>query len=241
MKKDSSKLIKSRLYHKLINNKLVYDNKPLNRYKNNGDKISQMSLTGKDSLLSELRNKIKSIKNCELKKSATNLVFSDGNPNAKIMIIGEGPGANEDKEGKPFVGRAGKLLDKMLESINLNRKNVYISNVVNYRPPQNRKPTDVEIRRYLPFLQKHIEIINPRILLLLGSTALNAIIGNEIVISKARGKWVNKKIGNTETNVIASFHPAFLMRQPDQKKYAWEDLKMIRKKISEFKINLNAK
>ena len=241
MKKDSSKLIKSRLYHKLINNKLVYDNKPLNRYKNNGDKISQMSLNGKDNLLSELRNKIKSIKNCELKKSATNLVFSDGNPNAKIMIIGEGPGANEDKEGKPFVGRAGKLLDKMLESINLNRKNVYISNVVNYRPPQNRKPTDVEIRRYLPFLQKHIEIINPRILLLLGSTALNAIIGNEIVISKARGKWVNKKIGNTETNVIASFHPAFLMRQPDQKKYAWEDLKMIRKKISEFKINLNAK
>ncbi len=241
MKKDSSKLIKSRLYHKLINNKLVYDNKPLNRYKNNGDKISQMSLKGKDNLLSELRNKIKSIKNCELKKSATNLVFSDGNPNAKIMIIGEGPGANEDKEGKPFVGRAGKLLDKMLESINLNRKNVYISNVVNYRPPQNRKPTDVEIRRYLPFLQKHIEIINPRILLLLGSTALNAIIGNEIVISKARGKWVNKKIGNTETNVIASFHPAFLMRQPDQKKYAWEDLKMIRKKISELKINLNAK
>ena len=241
MKKDDFKFSKSRLYHKLINNKLVYDNKPLNRYKNNGDKISQMSLNGKDNLLSELRNKIKSIKNCELKKSATNLVFSDGNPNAKIMIIGEGPGANEDKEGKPFVGRAGKLLDKMLESIKLNRKNVYISNVVNYRPPQNRKPTDEEIRRYLPFLQKHIEIINPRILLLLGSTALNAIIGNEIVISKARGKWVNKKIGNTETNVIASFHPAFLMRQPDQKKYAWEDLKMIRKKISEFKINLNAK
>ncbi len=241
MKKDNPKLSKSRLYHKLINNKLVYDNKPLNRYENNGDKISQMSLNGKNNLLSELSNKIKSIKNCELKKSATNLVFSDGNPNAKIMIIGEGPGANEDKEGKPFVGRAGKLLDKMLESINLNRKNVYISNVVNYRPPQNRKPTDEEIRRYLPFLQKHIEIINPRILLLLGSTALNAIIGNEIVISKARGKWVNKKIGNTETNVIASFHPAFLMRQPDQKKYAWEDLKMIRKKISEFKINLNAK
>ena len=241
MKKDDFKFSKSRLYHKLINNKLVYDNKPLNRYKNNGDKISQMSLNGKDNLLSELRNKIKSIKNCELKKSATNLVFSDGNPNAKIMIIGEGPGANEDKEGKPFVGRAGKLLDKMLESIRLNRKNVYISNVVNYRPPQNRKPSDEEIRRYLPFLQKHIEIINPRILLLLGSSALNAIIGNEIVISKARGKWVNKKIGNTETNVIASFHPAFLMRQPDQKKYAWEDLKMIRKKISEFKINLNAK
>ena len=155
------------------------------------------------------------------------------------MIIGEGPGANEDKEGKPFVGRAGKLLDKMLESIKLNRKNVYISNVVNFRPPQNRKPTDEEIGRYLPFLKKHIEIVKPKILLLLGSTALNAIIGNEIVISKARGKWVNKKIGNAKPEIIASFHPAFLMRQPDQKKYAWEDLKMIRKKMSELKIKLN--
>ena len=154
------------------------------------------------------------------------------------MIIGEGPGANEDKEGKPFVGRAGKLLDKMLEAIKLNRKNVYISNVVNFRPPMNRKPTDKEINRYLPFLSKHIEIINPKILLLLGSTALNALIGNEIVISKARGKWVRKKIGSSNPEVIASFHPAFLMRQPDQKKYAWEDLKMIRKKMSQLKIKL---
>ena len=167
------------------------------------------------------------------------MVFGDGNPSSSIMIIGEGPGANEDKEGKPFVGRAGKLLDKMLESIKLNRKNVYISNVVNFRPPMNRKPSEVEINRYLPFLNKHIEIINPKILLLLGSTALNAIIGNEIVISKARGKWVNKKIGNANPEVISSFHPAFLMRQPDQKKYAWEDLKMIRKKISQLKIKLN--
>ena len=155
------------------------------------------------------------------------------------MVIGEGPGANEDKEGFPFVGRAGQLLDKMLNAINLSRKNVYITNVVNFRPPQNRRPTDEEINRYLPFLEKHIEIINPKILLLLGSTALNAIIGNEIVISKARGKWIDKKIGNIKTNVIASFHPAFLMRQPDQKKYAWEDLKMIRKKISELNIKLN--
>ena len=167
------------------------------------------------------------------------MVFGDGNPSSSIMIIGEGPGANEDKEGKPFVGRAGKLLDKMLEAIKLNRKNVYISNVVNFRPPMNRRPTDEEINRYLPFLNKHIEIINPKILLLLGSTALNALIGNEVVISKARGRWVNKKIGNANPEVIASFHPAFLMRQPDQKKYAWEDLKMIRKKMSQLKIKLN--
>ena len=241
MKNSSYKINKNRLYHKLINNKLVYDNKSLNRYKIDDNDISLMSTGRKESLLSNLKGKIKSIKNCDLKKNAINLVFSDGNPFSEIMIIGEGPGANEDKEGKPFVGRAGKLLDKMLASIKLNRKNVYISNVVNFRPPQNRKPTDIEINRYLPFLKKHIEIVNPKILLLLGSTALNAIIGNEIVISKTRGKWIKKKIGDIETNVIASFHPAFLMRQPEQKKYAWEDLKMIRKKILELKINLNAK
>ena len=109
------KSIKAKLYHKLINNKLIYDNKPLNRYNNNVNKISNMSSNKKENLLSSLKDKIKSIKNCELKKNATNLVFSDGNALAKIMIIGEGPGANEDKEGKPFVGRAGKLLDKMLE------------------------------------------------------------------------------------------------------------------------------
>ena len=172
----------------------------------------------------------------DLKNNATNMVFADGNNDASIMIIGEGPGANEDKEGKPFVGRAGKLLDKMLEAIKLDRKKVYISNVVNFRPPENRKPTDDEIKRYLPFLTRHIELINPKILLLLGSTALNALIGSEVVISKARGKWLKKKIGNVSPNIIISFHPAYLMRQPDQKKYAWEDLKMIRKKISELKI-----
>ena len=230
---------RTKLYHKLINNKLVYNNKSLNRYK----KDINQNLTNKSkeklSKLADLKISINSIRNCELKKNATNLVFSDGNPYAQIMIIGEGPGANEDKEGKPFVGRAGKLLDKMLEAIKLDRKNVYISNVVNFRPPMNRKPTDVEIKRYLPFLVKHIELIKPKILLLLGSTALNALIGDEVVISKARGKWVSKKIGNVKPEIIASFHPAFLMRQPDQKKYAWEDLKMIRKKMSELKIKLN--
>ena len=231
---------RTKLYHKLINNKLVYNNKSLNRYKK--DINQNLTNKSKEKLLklADLKISINSIRNCELKKNATNLVFSDGNPYAQIMIIGEGPGANEDKEGKPFVGRAGKLLDKMLEAIKLDRKNVYISNVVNFRPPMNRKPTDVEIKRYLPFLVKHIELIKPKILLLLGSTALNALIGDEVVISKARGKWVNKKIGNVKPEIIASFHPAFLMRQPDQKKYAWEDLKMIRKKMSELKIKLNA-
>ena len=231
--------IKKKIYHKLINNELRYNTKSIVRYEKNSNKNTSNTKADKASRLEKLKNQIDSIKNCDLKKSATNIVFADGNPNSSIMIIGEGPGANEDREGKPFVGRAGKLLDKMLEAIKLNRKNVYISNVVNFRPPMNRRPTDEEINRYLPFLNKHIEIINPKILLLLGSTALNALIGNEVVISKARGRWVNKKIGNANPEVIASFHPAFLMRQPDQKKYAWEDLKMIRKKMSQLKIKLN--
>ena len=146
------------------------------------------------------------------------------------MIIGEGPGAQEDLKGKPFVGRAGQLLDKMLAAINLDRNKVYISNVVNYRPPANRKPTEIEIQRYLPYLKNHIQIINPKILVLLGSTALNTLVGNEVVISKARGKWIQKEIGSTKPWIIASFHPAFLMRQPEQKKLAWIDLKMIREK-----------
>ncbi len=233
------KNIKKKIYHKLINNDLTYNSKSLVRYEKNNIEYTRNVNKNKISQLEKLKSKINSIKNCDLKNHATNMVFADGNPHAKIMVIGEGPGANEDKEGKPFVGRAGKLLDKMLEAIKLNRKNVYISNVVNFRPPMNRKPSDEEINRYLPFLYKHIEIVNPKILLLLGSTALNALIGNEIVISKARGKWMNKKIGNVSLEVIASFHPAFLMRQPDQKKYAWEDLKMIKKKISYLKIKLN--
>ena len=126
----------------------------------------------------------------------------------------------------------------MLLSINLDRDSVYISNVVNYRPPENRNPTDEEITRYLPYLVKHIEIINPQILILLGSTALNTIIGNDEVISNVRGKWIEKKIGSCKTLVISSFHPAFLMRQPDQKKLSWIDLKMIKKKILDLKINI---
>ncbi len=213
-KKINNKLSKLVKYYSLINHNLIYDNKSINRYKKNKLGIN----SNKALLLKKLADSLKNIKNCDLKKHATNLVFSDGNLNSKIMIIGEGPGANEDKEGIPFVGRAGQLLDKMLSSINLDRKNVYITNVVNYRPPENRKPNDEEIKRYFPFLIKHVEIIRPKILVLLGSTALNTLIGNEVVISKARGKWIEKKIGNTNVSIIASFHPAFLMRQPDQKK-----------------------
>ena len=234
-KKINTKLIKLIKYYSLINHNLIYENEAINRYKIN----SNISIKGpKGGKLQELKDSISRIKNCELKKNSTNIVFSDGNPEAEIMIIGEGPGANEDLEGVPFIGRTGELLDKMLLSINLDRDNVYISNVVNYRPPENRNPTEVEIARYRPYLIKHIEIINPRILILLGSTALNTIIGNDKVISDARGKWIEKKIGSCNTLIIASFHPAFLMRQPDQKKLSWIDLKMIKKKILDLKINI---
>ena len=223
----NQKLISLIEYYNLINTNIFLSNKAIKRT----EQKTTNAFTGKKSeRLTKLKNKIQSIKNCNLKKNATNMVFGDGNINSKIMIIGEGPGANEDLEGKPFVGRAGKLLDKMLASIKLDRTKVYISNVVNYRPPSNRKPTENEIERYLPYLISHIEIINPKIIVLLGSTALNTLIGNEIVISKARGNWVQKEIGSIKPWIIASFHPAFLMRQPDQKKLAWIDLKMIREK-----------
>ena len=213
-------------YYKLINYNLIYNNKAINRYQKDNFEIS----TNKVHDLENLKKSIYNIKNCSLKNNATNMVFSDGNPKSKIMLIGEAPGANEDEEGLPFVGRAGALLDKMLAAIDLDRKKVYISNIINYRPPDNRRPTDEEIKRYLPFISKHIEIINPKILVLLGSTAMNALIGNEVVISKMRGKWIEKKFGNCKTSVIITFHPAFLMRQPAQKKMAWIDLKMIRDK-----------
>ena len=232
IKKTNSSSIKLIKYYKLINHNLIYNNKAINRYKKDNFEIS----ADKAENLERLKKSIGAIKNCTLKSSATNIVFSDGNPKSKIMLVGEAPGSNEDQEGLPFVGRAGALLDKMLASINLNRKNVYISNIINYRPPENRRPTDEEVNRYMPFIKKHIEIINPKILVLLGSTAMNALIGNDIVISKARGKWIDKEFGSCKTSVIITFHPAFLMRQPAQKKMAWIDLKMIRDKKAKLKI-----
>ncbi len=226
IKKINSKTIKLLKYYNLINFNLIYNNKAINRFQKDNFEISEDKLKSLDILKKSIIN----IKNCDLKKQAKNIVFCDGNPKSKIMLIGEAPGANEDLEGLPFVGRAGILLDKMLKSINLDRKKVYISNIINYRPPDNRRPTDEEIKRYLPFITKHIEIINPKILVLLGSTAMNALIGNEVVISKMRGKWIEKKFGSCKTSVIVTFHPAFLMRQPLQKKMAWIDLKMIRDK-----------
>ena len=227
----NNKLTKLIKYYSLINHNLIFSNKSINRYNQIQPKIQK----DKSENLQRLRENINEIKNCKLKENASNLVFSDGNPNSKVMIVGEGPGANEDKEGLPFVGRAGQLLDKMLHAINLSRKNVYITNVVNYRPPENRKPTEKEVERYLPYLKKHIEIIKPQIILLLGSTAMSAILQDTDVISKMRGKWYEIEINKCKLSSIVSFHPAYLLRQPEQKKFSWIDLKMIRDKLNKLK------
>ena len=232
IKKINAKTIKLIKFYNFINHNLVFNNKAINRYRKENFQVSE----DKTKSLELLKKSIVNLKNCDLKKQAKNIVFSDGNPKSKIMLIGEAPGANEDQEGLPFVGRAGQLLDKMLSAIDLNRKKVYISNIINYRPPENRRPSEEEMKRYLPFIKRHIEIINPKILVLLGSTAMNALIGNEVVISKMRGKWIEKQFGSCRTSVIITFHPAFLMRQPGQKKMAWIDLKMIRDKKIKLKI-----
>ena len=165
----------------LDNIKYIFEDKPINRFKTK-PKVEDISIK-----LDELRNEIENIENCELKKNASKIVFSDGNYKSKIMIVGEGPGQKEDQEGKPFVGDAGLLLNKMLKSINIERKNVYITNVVNYRPPNNRKPEPIEITKYSNFLRKHISIIDPKILILMGSTAMESLFGSNIKITKERG------------------------------------------------------
>ena len=217
---------------KSIESNYVYNNEPINRFKkiNEPENIKLQ--------LENLKNKISLIDNCELKNNAKKMVFSDGNINNQIMIVGEGPGEKEDKIGKPFVGDAGDLLNKMLSAINISRESVYITNVVNFRPPNNRKPTSAEINRYSVFLREHILIINPKILIIMGSTAMEALVGNNIKISKDRGKWKEIIIKNKTFTSIITFHPAYLLRQPDQKKYSWSDLKEIRKKIDELNINI---
>jgi DNA polymerase len=175
------------------------------------------------------------LKNSMLKLSKNfpgkNLVFSDGNKDAKVMIIGEAPGKTEDKLQKPFVGRAGKLLDSLLESINLNRSKVYITNVVNYRPDKNRKPTTEEINEFKKLLFKHIEIISPKCILLLGATAATAVLNHIGSLSEVRGKWRNIKIINAYFDILTTFHPAYLLRQIQKKKIVLKDLLELKKKI----------
>ncbi|MGL9732951.1 MAG: uracil-DNA glycosylase [Wolbachia sp.] len=192
--------------------------------------IKARELASKCSSVDELRSTIVSFEGCEIKKIATNTVFSDGNPNAKIMLVGEAPGANEDLQGIPFCGTSGMLLDKMLGAINLDRTKVYISNTVFWRPPGNRKPTNLELDICRPFVEKHIALISPEILILVGGIACYSLLDNTKTISTMRGRfhtYTNQYLSNSITTAVI-FHPSYLLRQPAQKRLAWEDLKKIR-------------
>jgi uracil-DNA glycosylase len=181
--------------------------------------------------LDELRESLSRFEGCGLKATATRLVFGDGNPNAKIMFIGEAPGADEDRQGVPFVGRAGQLLDKMLASIGLDRSKVYIANVVPWRPPGNRTPTPLETATCLPFTRRQIALVDPKILVCLGAAAAQTLLGCKDGIMRMRGRWYTLTAGETEIRAIAMLHPAYLLRQPAQKKLAWQDLLMLAKEI----------
>ncbi len=216
----------------IIDYNYIFDENPIKRIK------TKPTLENSKSRLKSLENKIKTIENCNLKKNASKIVFSDGNIQSPIMIVGEGPGQKEDELGKPFVGDAGNLLNKMLKAINIKRDKVYITNVVNYRAPNNKKPEPSEINRYSEFLKEHISIIDPKILILMGSTAMEAIIGSNKRISKERGQWKEVIIKQKNFKTIVTFHPAYLLRKPDQKKFSWEDLKIIRKEIDQQNIEI---
>ena len=221
----------------LIGYDYVFDNSPINRLENKINTPNKLNKNKQEKLIN-LKNEIDSIEDCKLKKNASKMVFADGDTQSSIMIVGEGPGQKEDELGKPFVGDAGNLLNRMLNAIKIERKKVYITNVVNYRPPNNRKPEQSEINRYSKYLKEHILIIDPKILILMGSTVMEAILGSNKRISKERGQWKEVIIKQKNYKTIVTFHPAYLLRKPDQKKFSWEDLKIIRKEIDQQNIEI---
>jgi len=187
----------------------------------------------------ELRTAVLAFEGCALKKTAMNTVFADGNPKADIMFIGEAPGADEDRQGTPFVGASGKLLDRMLHSCGLqetvgDRSKIYISNVLFWRPPGNRNPTLSEIAVCLPFVERHIELVDPKMIVLLGGAAAKAVLGHHEGISRLRGRWFTHSTPGLSHPIAATalFHPAYLLRSPAQKRRAWGDLLAIMEKLS---------
>ncbi|WP_374441514.1 uracil-DNA glycosylase [Stella sp.] len=170
---------------------------------------------------------------CQLRNTATNLVFADGNPAARVMLIGEAPGGDEDRLGKPFVGVSGQLLDRMLAAIGLDRNSAYITNILPWRPPGNRKPTAAEIAMCLPFVRRHVELVAPEVLVFVGGTSASAMLDRSEGIMRLRGRWFQYRSdeGKKTTDAICIFHPAFLLRSPAQKREAWRDLLMIRSRL----------
>ena len=181
--------------------------------------------------LEALRALLETFDGCALKSTATRLVFSDGNPQARIMFVGEAPGREEDLEGLPFVGRSGKLLDRMIAAIGLDRSTAYIANVIPWRPPGNRTPTPQETQICLPFIQRQIELVNPDVLVTLGNPSTQTLLETREGIMKTRGRWFEYDTGTRVIRAIATFHPAYLLRSPSYKRMAWQDLRAIAKAL----------
>ena len=221
----------------IIEPDFVFNNKPINRLKiikNNDAGVSQ----DKTEQLLILKKQIDSIENCNLKNNSKNLIMGDGNIDGSIMLIGEAPDEVEDNLGLPFQGDVGALLTKMLLAINIKKEKLYKTYSVNFRPPKDRKPTAPEIKRYSVFLKEHISIINPKIIILMGSTAMEAVTGLNSRISNERGKWKEIIFKNKTFPIMITFNPSYLIRFPENKKYSWEDLKKIKQKIKDLKIKI---
>ena len=221
----------------LIESNFLFNEKPINRLNSNHIALNEENIDKKKEL-TQLKSEINSIENCSLKNNSLKLILGDGNINSLIMLIGEAPGIEEEKSSSTFMGEVGELLKKMLIAINIKKENIYSTYAVNFRPPQDRKPTSVEIKRYSLYLQKHISIIKPKIIILMGSTAMEALTGLNNKISIERGKWKEAIVKNTSYNVIITFNPSYLLRVPENKKHSWEDLKKIRKKIDELNLKV---
>ena len=216
----------------------VFNDKPINRFINNDTKLDDNHSKNKSELLLKLKKQINSIENCKLKENSRNLILGDGNINSPIMLIGETPGLEDDSNANTFMGEVGELLDKMLLAIEIKRKNIYCSYSINFRPPEDRKPTSIEIKRYSVFLKEHISIIDPKIVILMGSTAMEAVTGISDKISSKRGKWEEVILNGRNYPLMITFNPSYLIRFPENKKYSWEDLKKIRQKIKDLNLKV---
>ena len=224
-----------------IESNFIFDENPINRLKYTAKdlkKESDVNQIDKEKELNELKLQINSINDCSLKDNSKKIVLGDGNINSPIMLVGEAPGVEEDNLGLTFLGDVGDLLRKMLMAINIKKENIYSTYAVNFRPPEDRKPTSTEIKRYSHFLQKQISIIKPKIIILMGSSAMESLTGLNSKISTERGKWKEVIVKNTTYNVIITFNPSYLLRVPENKKHSWEDLKKIKQKIVDLKLNI---
>ena len=182
--------------------------------------------------LEELREALANFEGCPLRYTAKNLVFADVNPKARVMMVGEAPGRDEDLQGLPFVGRAGQLLDKMLVSIGLDRTAVYIVNTLPWRPPGNRTPTPAEHAVCMPFVERHIDLVAPEVLVLLGGVSAKQLLNTDTGIMRLRGKWATVRVGQRDIPTLPTLHPAYLLRQPAQKRLAWRDLLALKARLA---------